>query len=87
MCALDEQAMRQQGVVVTSKLETQTDEPTTDNHDQLTHIIRKEDHYKGYVLGQEVEALCGKQWVPFRDPELFEVCEACVKIYDRLVQV
>ena len=29
------------------------------------------------VMGLEVEALCGKRWVPSRDPQRFPVCPAC----------
>lgn len=29
------------------------------------------------VMGLEVEALCGKKWVPQRDPARFPVCEVC----------
>jgi uncharacterized C2H2 Zn-finger protein len=31
-----------------------------------------------------VRALCGKVWVPGRDPEKFPVCPDCKKIYDKL---
>lgn len=64
---------------------SQLDTVDVDDHDELTHIIHKKDYYKGYVLGEEVEALCGKKWVPFRDPELFEVCEVCQKTHERMV--
>lgn len=57
----------------------------TDTHDRLAHIIHKKDHYKGYVLGEEVVALCGKKWVPSRDPHRFDICEACAAIYERMV--
>lgn len=29
------------------------------------------------VLGIPLEALCGKRWVPSRDPERFPVCPTC----------
>jgi hypothetical protein len=31
-----------------------------------------------------VIALCGKVWVPGRDPDKFPVCPDCKKIYDKL---
>jgi hypothetical protein len=31
-----------------------------------------------------VVALCGKKWLPGRDPQKFPVCPDCKKIYDRL---
>ena len=30
------------------------------------------------LLGKEVSALCGYRWVPAHDPELFDVCPACM---------
>lgn len=29
------------------------------------------------VEGTEVEALCGKRWVPQRDPKQYPLCSAC----------
>jgi hypothetical protein len=34
------------------------------------------------VLGTPVIALCGKVWVPSRDPERFPVCPECKKIWE-----
>jgi hypothetical protein len=53
--------------------------PVTDDgdHDRFAHIVRKDDQMKGYVMGEEVRALCGKVWVPSRDPDRYPVCPAC----------
>ena len=32
------------------------------------------------VSGDPCEALCGKRWVPSRDPERFPVCPECKRI-------
>lgn len=32
------------------------------------------------VNGVPVEALCGKRWVPDRDPRKFPLCPTCVEI-------
>ena len=47
------------------------------DHERFAHIIRKSDEMKGYALGEEVTALCGKKWIPSRDPEKFPVCPDC----------
>ena len=47
------------------------------DHERLAHIIRKSDQMRAYVLGEEVEALCGKRWVPSRDPDRYPVCPEC----------
>ncbi|MCW1007230.1 DUF3039 domain-containing protein, partial [Streptococcus anginosus] len=36
------------------------------------------------VTGAPVIALCGKVWVPGRDPNKFPVCPTCKEIYEGL---
>jgi hypothetical protein len=36
------------------------------------------------VTGVPVIALCGKKWVPSRDPSRFPVCPDCKRIYESL---
>lgn len=43
---------------------------------RIAHIVRKDDQMRGY-LGEEIEALCGKKWVPSRDPENLPICGKC----------
>jgi len=54
------------------------------DHEKFAHIIRKSDEMKGYVMGEEVTALCGKKWVPSRDPKKFPVCPTCKSMLDSL---
>jgi hypothetical protein len=54
---------------------------------EVSHIINEGDWYKGYVLGQEIQALCGIRWTPWKDPEKLPVCPACQEIYERLMGV
>ena len=44
---------------------------------KVAHIIRKDDQMRGYVMGEEVIALCGERFIPTRDPERYPVCEGC----------
>jgi hypothetical protein len=44
---------------------------------KVAHIIRKDDQMRGYVLGEEITALCGEKFIPTRDPNRYPVCEAC----------
>lgn len=48
--------------------------------DRFAHIVRKADQMKGYFGGQEVQALCGKVWVPDRDPKRYPVCPTCKEV-------
>jgi hypothetical protein len=36
------------------------------------------------VNGTPVVALCGKVWVPSRDPKKFPICPDCKRIYEGL---
>ena len=47
------------------------------DHDRFAHICRKGDVARAYVTGEAIEALCGKRWVPTRDPDRYPVCPAC----------
>ena len=67
--------------------------PTTDethqstdegDHERFAHYVRKEKILESAVSGKPVRALCGKKWVPSRDPERFPICPTCKKIYDGL---
>jgi hypothetical protein len=36
------------------------------------------------VMGTPVVALCGKVWVPSRDPEKYPVCPECKEVWESL---
>ena len=54
------------------------------DHERYSHYVRKEKIVESAVLGTPVIALCGKTWVPGRDPEKFPVCPVCKEIYQGL---
>ena len=72
--------------LVTAPTEETVTNPVTDDgeHDRFAHYVRKSD-----AAGDEwrvpVRALCGKVWVPSRDPSKYPVCPECAKIRDRLL--
>lgn len=45
--------------------------------DVRSHFVRREDATRAYVTGEAIQALCGKRWVPSRDPDRFPMCDAC----------
>ncbi len=53
--------------------------PVTDDgdHDRFAHYARKDDVTRAYVTGEAIVALCGKKWVPTRDPKNYPVCQTC----------
>ena len=50
--------------------------------DRFAHYVRKEKILESAMTGEPVIALCGKVWVPGRDPGRFPVCPACKEIID-----
>ena len=73
-----------------SELETATPteaiiEPTLGDgdHDRFAHFARKADITKSAVTGRPIVALCGKVWVPGRNPDRYPVCPTCKEIYQR----
>lgn len=54
------------------------------DHDRFSHYAPKEKVAESYVMGTPVVALCGKKWVPSRDPEKYPVCPRCRDIMEKL---
>ncbi len=47
------------------------------DHDRFAHYARKEDVTRAYITGEAITALCGKKWVPTRDPKGYPICPTC----------
>lgn len=54
------------------------------DHERFAHYVRKEKILTSALSGEPVIALCGKVWVPGRDPNKFPVCPICKEIYQGL---
>lgn len=54
------------------------------DHDRYSHYVKKDKILTSALSGKPVIALCGKVWVPGRDPEKFPVCPTCKDIYEKL---
>lgn len=50
-------------------------------HDRFSHYVKKEKIVESAVTGKSVKALCGKKWIPGRDPEKYPICPTCKEIY------
>ena len=61
-------------------------EPTLDDgdHERFAHYVRKDQILPSALEGTPVVALCGKVWVPSRDPQRFPVCPECKDIWDQM---
>jgi hypothetical protein len=54
------------------------------DHERFSHYVPKDKLMAAMVEGTPVRALCGKLWVPSRDPQRFPVCPQCKEIHDSL---
>jgi len=54
------------------------------DHERFAHYVKKDKILSSALSGRPVIALCGKVWVPGRDPEKFPVCPTCKDIYEQL---
>ena len=54
------------------------------DHERYSHYVRKDKVVESAVMGTPVVALCGKVWIPNRDPEKFPVCPECKEIYEQM---
>lgn len=52
--------------------------------ERFAHYVRKEKIMQSALTGKPVIALCGKVWVPGRDPDKFPVCPTCKAIVDEM---
>lgn len=76
--------LRQTSTSVLEREETlpQLEEPG--DHDRYAHYVRKAKILESALSGEPVVALCGKVWVPGRDPQKFPVCPVCKEVYEGL---
>ncbi len=50
------------------------------DHDRFSHYCKKADIVRAHVTGEAITALCGKKWVPTRDPSRYPVCPTCKEL-------
>lgn len=50
------------------------------DHDVFAHYVEKDEIVEAVVNRFPVVALCGKIWVPFRDPSRYPICPTCEEI-------
>jgi len=49
----------------------------------VAHIIdqKKFSLAEAYILGAVVQALCGYEWIPTKDPNKLPICEECKRVF------
>ncbi len=60
--------------------------PTLDDgdHERFAHYVDKKKLTAAMVEGTPLRALCGKIWVPSRDPQKYPVCPECKEVWESL---
>lgn len=54
------------------------------DEEKFAHYVPKDKLMDSMVSGVPIRALCGKLWVPTRDPERFPLCPLCKEIYETM---
>ena len=57
------------------------------DHDRFAHYAPKYEITYAIINGTEITALCGKTWVPSRDPKGLTICPTCKRIDELLNEV
>ena len=55
--------------------------PGDGDQERFSHYVAKDKLTGALVEGTPVTALCGKVWVPSRDPQRYPVCPECKEIW------
>lgn len=62
----------------------QVDIDATTGEEQFAHYAESASVTEGYIMGTPVIAVCGKIFVPSKNPEKLRVCPICKEIVEAL---
>lgn len=68
----------------TSVLERTEEQRSPGDGDRFAHFVRRDRVSRSLITGQPVIALCGKVWIPLRDPSKYPVCPRCKALRDEM---
>jgi hypothetical protein len=69
------------------QLDTETDtrvDTSNGDHDKFAHYADKDEVTYALIYGVPIIALCGKKWIPSRDPNGFSICPTCQEVFASL---
>ena len=78
------QSPQTEGASSVDVLERTREEQSPGDEERYAHYVRKERQLESAFTGRLVVALCGKVWVPTRNPESFPVCPVCKEIFEQM---
>lgn len=59
-------------------------EQDEEKEEHFAHYAEKVSVTEAYVMGTPVQAICGKIFIPHRDPNKFPLCNKCKDVADAL---
>lgn len=66
-------------------VETELNQDTeSEDNNELAHYAEAASVTEGYVMGTPVQALCGKIFIPSKNPERLKICPICKDIVDEV---
>ena len=54
--------------------------------DRFAHYVSRDRIAESRLTGRPVVALCGKVWVPKRNPKDYPICPECKRIYEEMTK-
>jgi hypothetical protein len=70
---------------VDTVVDTEAELLLDDNGEKIfSHYADKDQITEALVLGLPIVALCGKIWIPHRNPDKYPICPRCKELYDLL---
>lgn len=71
--------------IATTEIEQVVTQPTeSGDHDTFRHYVKKHDLERAILDGIPATALCGKKWLPTKDPDRYPTCPECKDIWASL---
>jgi hypothetical protein len=67
--------------LIDTDLNQQTD---SNDNNELAHYAEAASVTEGYVMGTPVQALCGKIFIPSKNPERLKICPICKEIVEEV---
>lgn len=71
------------GIAVLEREEELQAQKPGDN-ERFAHYVRKDKIMRSAIEGLPVVAICGKVWLPGRDPSKYPVCPVCKEIHAKM---
>ena len=70
---------------VLERVDTSLEQDTEQGEsNEFAHYAEAASVTEGYVMGTPVQALCGKVFIPSKNPERLKVCPICKEIVEAL---